>query len=54
MGKGTELGARLQQDDRSLGQCLPGPSSWHTGREPLPEGRPLPGPVKVPISSHIH
>lgn len=48
MGKGTELGARLQQDDRSLGQCLQGPSSWHTGREPLP------GPVKVPISSHIH
>lgn len=38
--KGMESGARLQQDDRSLGQCLPGPSSRHTGREPLPEGHP--------------
>lgn len=44
MVKGRESRARLQQP-----QPVPTrPSSWHMSREPLP------GPVKVPTSSHIH
>lgn len=54
MGKGTELGARLQQDDRSLGQCLPAPAPGTRAGSPSQRDAPLPGPVKVPISSHIH
>lgn len=49
--KGMESGAR-QQDDCSLDPGVPGPAPGIRAGAP-PEG-PLPGPVKVPISSHIH
>lgn len=47
MVKGRESGAGLQQP-QPVPPRPPRPSSWHMSREPLP------GAVKVPISSHIH